>query len=259
MNSILKKIAEHKQQEVAHAKRIQPLSVLRERPAPPVRNFVQALKVSDPAIIAEIKKASPSQGIIRESFDVAAIASTYEKYGACCLSVLTDIHFFQGDPSYLEIAKAHSALPVLRKDFIIDLYQIDESRALGADCILLIVAMLDDHQLYDYCQCAQALGMSVLVESHTESELERAIQLPTPLIGINNRNLHTFQTDLHCTIRLKERVPPDALIITESGIRTRSQIEFMQQAGVHAFLIGESLMRSAEIGGLLQTLVGTKR
>lgn len=258
MNSILKKIAEHKQQEVAHAKRTQPLSTLREQPTAPVRNFEQALKDHDPAIIAEIKKASPSQGVIRASFDVAAIADTYEKHGACCLSVLTDIHFFQGHPSYIEIAKAHSSLPVLRKDFMIDLYQIYESRALGADCILLIVAMLDDHQLYDYCQLAQELGMSVLVESHTELELERAIQLPTPLIGINNRSLHTFKTDIHCTIRLKEHVPPDAFIITESGISNREHIEFMQQSGIHAFLIGETLMRSADIGRLLETLIGAR-
>ncbi|AHE67470.1 indole-3-glycerol phosphate synthase TrpC [Legionella oakridgensis] len=255
MNSILNKIAAHKKEEVAKAKRLRPLATFINDAPLPVRNFVAALQSNKPAIIAEIKKASPSKGIIREDFDVATITKLYAQHGAACLSILTDIHYFQGDPSYLAIAKSLCSLPILRKDFIIDPYQLYESRALGADCILLIVAMLDDVQLQEYCQLALELNMAVLVESHTQEELERALLLPTPLIGINNRSLHTFNTDIRRSIDLKSCIPSEKIVISESGIHTREDIEYLQSHGIHAFLIGETLMRSNDIGRLLQTLL----
>jgi indole-3-glycerol phosphate synthase len=256
MNSILDKIAVQKTEEVAKAKRITPLQAFWEIAPLPVRDFAQSLRANKPAIIAEIKKASPSKGIIREDFDVAEIAAVYEENGAACLSVLTDVHFFQGDAKYLAIAKNNSSLPVLRKDFIIDEYQLHESRALGADCILLIAAMLDDHQLHDYCQLAHELKMAVLVESHTLKELERALTLPTPLMGINNRSLHTFITDLHCSLELNKQIPPDRITISESGINTPQDIELLQAHGINSFLIGECLMRAENIGLMLQSLIG---
>ncbi len=257
MNSILDRIAAHKRQEVNAAKKNKPLCILTQQKEEPTRNFVNALENNlNPAIIAEIKKASPSKGIIREHFDVAEIASIYAQHGARCLSVLTDQEFFQGHPDYLMIAKNSCSLPILRKDFIIDNYQVYESRALGADCILLIVAMLDDYQLLDFCQLAQELNMAVLVESHTKEELERAIKLPTPLIGINNRSLHTFYTDIQLTIELKDRIPQDKLIITESGISTHEDIVFMQKHGINTFLIGEHLMKALNIGNALNLLMG---
>lgn len=252
--SVLKKIAEHKLMEVEVAKKNRPLSSFTDLNRHPTRNFVEALQASKPAIIAEIKKASPSKGIIRQDFDVATIAKIYEDYGASCLSVLTDGHFFQGDPSYLALAKKHCLLPVLRKDFIIDSYQITESRALGADCILLIVDLLSDEQLFDYCQEAHKLNMAVLVESHNHDELQRALKLPTPLIGINNRSLHTFVTDLKTSINLVQDIPDDKIIITESGINSSKDIKLMQDYGIHTFLIGESLMRAANIGEKLLEL-----
>lgn len=255
MPSILERIASHKKQEVEKAKQQRPLSSLYSLESLPVRDFIAALKAQNPAIIAEIKKASPSKGIIRADFDVANIAEIYADKGASALSVLTDIDFFQGDPSYVAIAKSHCQLPVLRKDFIIDAYQVHESRALGADCILLIMAMLDDAELKDYCQLAQALGMAVLVESHTQEELERALPLPTPLMGINNRSLHTFITDLQCSIELAQLVPADKIVITESGINTHADITRMQSHGINTFLIGESLMRAPDIGSLLHELI----
>lgn len=257
MNSILQRIAEHKAQEIDAAKKQYPLSTLIEKPTPPVRPFVHALTArTSPAIIAEIKKASPSKGVIREEFDVTEIARTYAQHGARCLSVLTDEHFFQGHPTYLMQAKEQCNLPILRKDFIIDAYQIAESRALGADCILLIVAMLDDAQLMDFCQLAQEHNMAVLVESHTEEEVHRALKLPTPLIGINNRSLHTFHTDIQLTLQLKNEIPQDKIIITESGIRTREDILLMQAQGINTFLIGEHLMRAPNIGEALDQLMG---
>ncbi|MBL7479945.1 indole-3-glycerol phosphate synthase TrpC [Legionella bononiensis] len=256
MNSILQRIAQYKQEEVAHSKKIKPLSSLSKEHFIEKRDFLAALQhSSSPAIIAEIKKASPSKGLIREDFDVAEIATIYAQNGAKCISVLTDTHFFQGHPDYLALAKLQCNLPVLRKDFIIDPYQIHESLALGADCILLIVAMLDDPQLADFCQLAQELNLSVLVESHTREELERAIKLPTPLIGINNRSLHTFKTDMQLSIQLKQYVPVDKMIITESGINTRDDIKLMQSHGINTFLIGESLMRSKNIGEALKGLI----
>ncbi|MFC3907653.1 indole-3-glycerol phosphate synthase TrpC [Legionella dresdenensis] len=253
MNSILAKIAEHKKQEVALLKERQSLEQLKEISHEP-RNFVGALQGKKPAIIAEIKKASPSKGVIRTDFDVAAIAKIYQQNGASCLSVLTDSQFFQGHSDNLKIARKNTTLPVLRKDFIIDSYQIHESRALGADCILLIVDMLDDYQLMDYCQLAQASGMAVLVESHTRQELERALKLPTPLIGINNRSLHTFVTDINTTIELAADIPADRIIITESGINSSGDIKLMLEHHINTFLIGESLMRAADIGEKLREL-----
>ncbi len=255
MNSILDRIAARKQQEVAQAKKLRSLIALADKTPYPVRDFVSAVRANNPAIIAEIKKASPSKGIIRADFDVATIAKTYASHGASCLSVLTDIDFFQGDPEFLAIAKASCSLPILRKDFIIDAYQLHESRALGADCILLIVALLDDQQLHDYCQLAQALHMAVLVESHSHDELKRALKLPTPLIGVNNRSLHTFSVDIQCSIELKQCIPADKILISESGINTHQDIKLLQAHGINAFLIGESLMRAPDIGHMLQTFL----
>lgn len=255
MNSILERIGDYKQQEVAAAKAKAPLASFDLKSALPVRDFIKGLEQQSPAIIAEIKKASPSKGVIRPSFDVISIAKEYEENGASCISVLTDVHFFQGDPSFLALAKTQTHLPILRKDFIIDPYQIYESRALGADCILLIVAMLDDKQLRDYCQLAQELNMAVLVESHTLAELERALQLPTPLMGINNRNLHTFETNVQLSLDMKQYLPPNKLLITESGINSPQDIQLMQQHGINTFLIGESLMREENIGAKLQQLM----
>lgn len=257
MNSILDNIAAQKAHEVREAKRNRPLSSFADKPALPVRDFIGALNSKKPAIIAEIKKASPSKGIIRADFDVASIAKTYEQHGACCLSVLTDEQFFQGAPEYLAIAKQHASLPALRKDFIIDRYQIHESRALGADCILLIVALLDDQQLLDFCQQAQELSMAVLVESHTREELQRALRLPTPLMGINNRSLHSFVTDLNTSIDLAKDLPSDKMVISESGINTQADIARMLGHGIYHFLIGESLMRSEDPGAALRVLIDT--
>jgi indole-3-glycerol phosphate synthase len=255
MNSILQQIVEQKKKEVAKAKSSNSLHALSMQTPKKQRDFIRALEQhSQPAIIAEIKKASPSKGVIRKDFDVAQIASIYEQYGACCLSVLTDISFFQGHPDYLNTAKKQCKLPVLRKDFIIDPYQIYESFALGADCILLIVALLDKVQLADFCCLAQELQMAVLVESHSREELDRAVLLPTPLIGINNRSLHTFDTDIQLSIHLKDYVPKDKILITESGIHTPEHIQLMQTHGINTFLIGESLMRAPNIGLALQKL-----
>lgn len=257
MNSILHRIYEHKKIEVAQAKKERPLAFLQDKTIARRRDFIAALAQKNPAIIAEIKKASPSKGLIRADFDVAHIAKIYEENGAACLSVLTDISFFQGDPSYLSLAKSHCSLPILRKDFIIDPYQIHESYALEADCILLIVALLDDDQLQDYCQMAQELNMAVLVESHTFEEFERALRLPTPLMGVNNRSLHSFKTDLRISVELKKFLPTDKILITESGINTRQDIELMQTNGIRTFLIGESLMRDKDIGHKLRDFMGS--
>ncbi|USQ13216.1 indole-3-glycerol phosphate synthase TrpC [Legionella lytica] len=258
MNSVLERIAQHKLNEIAQAKKVRPQNSL-EQSQWERRDFIAALKASTTAaIIAEIKRASPSKGLIREDFDVAQIAEIYAQHGARCLSVLTDIEFFQGHPDYLALAKSHCELPVLRKDFILDEYQIYESQSLGADCILLIVALLDDAQLADYCQLAQELNMAVLVESHTREELERALHLPTPLMGINNRSLHTFKTDIQLSINLKDVVPQDRIVITESGINTHTDVALMQANGINTFLIGESLMRAKDIGSALTQLITGK-
>lgn len=225
---------------------------------PPARGFVEALQArieqGNPAIIAEIKKASPSKGVLRENFDPAAIARSYEQHGAACLSVLTDIDFFQGADAHLQAAHAACRLPVLRKDFTIDAYQVYEARALGADCILLIVAALTDEQMRALAALAHELGMDVLVEVHDRSELERALPLETPLIGINNRDLRTFETRLETTLALLPLIPDDRLVVTESGILDVAHVELMRQNGVHTFLVGEAFMRATDPGERLGQL-----
>ncbi|HEU4708273.1 MAG TPA: indole-3-glycerol phosphate synthase TrpC [Methylophilaceae bacterium] len=263
MNDILKKILDTKQQEVSAAAAAKPLAVIRNeaKAASPTRDFTAAIqsRVSkgQPAVIAEIKKASPSKGVIREDFHPAEIAASYEKGGAACLSVLTDRQYFQGSPEYLQQARAACKLPVLRKDFMIDPYQIYESRAMGADCILLIVAALELSQMQELEAVAHELGMAVLVESHDGEELERALQLKTPLIGINNRNLRTFDVTLDTTLNLLEQIPDDRIVITESGIFTRDDVAQMQSRNVHAFLVGEAFMRKPEPGAELASVFNT--
>jgi len=206
------------------------------------------------AVIAEVKKASPSKGVLREHFVPADIAASYERHGAACLSVLTDERFFQGHADYLRQARAACALPVLRKDFMVDAYQVFEARAMGADCILLIAACLDDAQMRDLEACAMTLGMDVLVEVHDGAELERALQLKTPLLGINNRNLRSFEVTLDTTLGLLSRVPAGKLLVTESGILSRADVQRMRAAGVHAFLVGEAFMRAPDPGEALAAL-----
>jgi indole-3-glycerol phosphate synthase len=209
-----------------------------------------------PAVIAEVKKASPSKGVIRSDFDPAAIARSYEKGGATCLSVLTDREFFQGSSDDLVQARAHCRLPVLRKDFVVDRWQVGESAAMGADCILLIVAALDDSELTDLEACARDLGLDVLVEVHDADELQRAMQLRTRLIGINNRDLHTFEVDLRTTLSLLDQVPDDRLLVTESGILSPDDVALIRAHGVHAFLVGEALMRAPDPGEALRRMIG---
>ena len=223
-----------------------------------VRDFAGALRAKlaagRPAVIAEVKKASPSKGVLREHFAPAEIAASYERGGAACLSVLTDERFFQGSALYLQQARAACALPVLRKDFIVDPYQVVQARAMGADCILLIVACLDDGVMAELEAQAHALGMAVLVEVHDGAELDRALRLATPLIGINNRDLRSFEVSLDTTLALLPRFPADRLLVTESGILVRGDVERMRAAGVHAFLVGEAFMRAADPGAALADL-----
>lgn len=252
MTDILSQILTTKAQEVATAKAHIPLSQMQElaKNAPPVRDFVQAirqkLQQGVPAIIAEIKKASPSKGLIRPDFHPAQHAQDYERAGVACLSVLTDEPYFQGSPDYLQQARQAVALPVLRKDFIIDEYQVYQARAWGADAILLIAAALTQEQLEQFEQTAHQLGMAVLLELHDESELAKCQRLTTPLRGVNNRNLRTFEVDLHTTLNLLPHLVPH-IIITESGIRDKNDVDFMRHHGVHTFLIGETFMRAADI------------
>ena len=254
VNDILNRILQTKQQEIAAAMAAQPLPVLLEeaRAVSAPRDFVAAIRtrieMGQPAVIAEIKKASPSRGIIREDFQPAAIAANYEKGGAACLSVLTDRQYFQGSPEYLQQARAACSLPVLRKDFMIEPYQIYESRAMGADCILLIAAALDLARMQALEAAAHELGMAVLVEVHNGAELELALQLKTPLIGINNRNLRTFEVSLDTTLSLLDRVPADRIVVTESGIFTTQDVALMRRNKVNTFLVGEAFMRAAEPG-----------
>lgn len=260
LSDILIKILDRKQVEVSERRAAVPLAELRTQAekAPASRGFLSSLEAKlaqgDPAVIAEIKRASPSKGLIRPDFEPASIAVSYEQAGAACLSVLTDIDFFQGADTYLQQARAASALPALRKDFTIDAYQIYEARALGADCILLIVAALDDNQLKAYSQLAQELGMDALIEVHDEAELERALTCPSRLIGINNRNLRTFETTLDTTIDLLGQVPDDRLLVTESGIHTRVDVKRMREHGVNTFLVGEAFMRAENPGAELSKL-----
>jgi indole-3-glycerol phosphate synthase len=262
MNNILERIVAVKREEIAAAKARRGEEALREQAAlrQDLRGFGQALRrkvdASQAAVIAEIKKASPSKGVLREHFMPAEIAASYERGGATCLSVLTDERFFQGSAAYLEQARAACKLPVLRKDFIVDAYQVFEACAMGADCILLIVACLDDAQLADLEAHAQALGMDVLVEVHDGVELDRALRLKTSLVGINNRNLRSFEVSLDTTLGLLSRVPPDRLLVTESGILSRADVKRMRDAEVHAFLVGEAFMRADDPGNALADLFG---
>ena len=257
---ILERILAVKREEVAAAKSARPLSSIRgdAENMEPARGFVAALKekvgASGTAVIAEIKKASPSKGVIRENFNPAQIAADYAQHGAACLSVLTDKQFFQGDPDYLREARAACALPALRKDFLVDTYQVYEARAMGADAILLIVDALDLAQMRDMEAIAHELGMGVLVESHDAHELDTALQLSTPLIGINNRNLRSFEVDLNTTLSQLARIPQDRLVITESGILESDDVRLMRANGVHAFLVGEAFMRSPSPGAELARL-----
>lgn len=260
MADILKKILKRKAEEVAERSAALPLREVSQRAAamPAARGFVEALEAKiasgDAAVIAEIKKASPSKGVMRADFQPAAIAQSYEQAGAACLSVLTDRDFFQGDDSYLQQVRAVTTLPVLRKDFIIDDYQIYEARALGADCILLIVAALGDAQLREFAGLASHLGLDVLVEVHDGAELERALQLDVHLIGINNRNLRSFETRLATTLELLERIPPERRVVTESGIHTPQDVALMREHGVQAFLVGEAFMVAPDPGAALTAL-----
>ena len=273
MSDILDKILAVKREEVAAAKAAAPLAAIRAEAEAqaPARDFAGSVRskvmprakqgavsladgAGDTAIIAEIKKASPSKGVIRADFRPAEIAADYEKHGAACLSVLTDRQFFQGSEAYLREARAACSLPVLRKDFLVDNYQVYEARAMGADAILLIVAALSLAQMREMEAIAHGLGMAVLVESHDAAELDVALQLTTPLLGINNRNLRTFEVSLNTTLSQLGRIPSDRIVVTESGIVTRDDVELLRDRGVHAFLVGEAFMRAASPGAELARL-----
>ena len=260
MSDILQRIVAVKRDEVAQARRRCGLAELQAQAAAasPARGFAAALRArveaGHPAVIAEVKKASPSKGVLREHFVPADIARSYESGGAACLSVLTDERFFQGCAAYLQQARESCSLPVLRKDFLIDPYQVVEARAMGADCVLLIAACLDDGLMSELEACATEQGLDVLVEVHDGDELERALRLKTPLIGVNNRNLRTFEVSLDTTIGLLPRVPGDRLLVTESGILARADVQRMRLAGVHAFLVGEAFMRAPDPGQALRDL-----
>jgi indole-3-glycerol phosphate synthase len=257
---ILTRILEAKAEELAKAKQAVGLAAMRREAqlAEKPRDFLGALgakiALGRPAVIAEIKKASPSKGVLRERFDPAEIARSYERHGAACLSVLTDRQFFQGESAHLVAARAACALPVLRKDFVIDPYQVYQSRALGADCILLIVAALEPSQMKELEVVAASLGMAVLVEVHDAAELDLALDLATPLIGINNRDLRTFETTLETTLALSPRVPPSRVVIAESGILTPGDVAALRRGDVVAFLIGEAFMRAPDAGKALEEL-----
>ena len=262
MPDILQRILAVKAKEVAAAKTQRPLSAMRIAAAamPEPRDFAGALRAKvaagEAAVIAEIKKASPSRGVLREDFDPVAIAASYAGHGAACLSVLTDQQFFQGSADYLRSARAACSLPVLRKDFMLDAYQVYEASAMGADCILLIVAALNPRRMAELAAIATDLGMAVLVEVHNSVELDRALELKTPLIGINNRNLHTFETRLDVTLGLLKRIPPDRTVITESGILQPADVSLMRDNGVDCFLVGEAFMRAPDPGAELARLFG---
>jgi indole-3-glycerol phosphate synthase len=260
MDDILKRIVAVKHEEVKAARAALPLTAVRREAEQlgSLRDFEAALRAKiaagQSAVIAEIKKASPSKGVIRTDFRPAEIAVSYEQHGAAVLSVLTDAQFFQGAPAYLQQARAACALPVLRKDFMVDEYQVYEARAMGADCILLIAACLEDGQMADLEACAQSLGLAVLVEVHDGAELDRALRLKTPLVGINNRNLRTFEVTLETTLGLLKNVPAERLLVTESGILGRADVQTMRAAQVNAFLVGEAFMRAPDPGAALAEL-----
>lgn len=260
MTDILDKIVAVKREEVAAAAKRKSLAAVRFDAESRVltRDFVGAMRgkiaAGQAAVIAEIKKGSPSKGVLREDFIPADIAQSYAEFGAACLSVLTDQQFFQGCVDFLKQARASCQLPVLRKDFMVDAYQIYESRAMGADAILLIAACLDDAQMKDFEQIARSLDMAVLVEVHDAAELERALKLKTPLVGVNNRNLKTFEVSLDTTLTLMRDIPKDRLLVCESGIHTRDDVLRMGAAGVNAFLVGEAFMRAKEPGEALAAL-----
>lgn len=259
---ILRKIVRRKVEEVAARAEHLPLDRLRRGlgDAPPVRGFADALAMrvdaGRAAVIAEIKKASPSKGVLRPRFFPSEIAASYERAGAACLSVLTDVDFFQGNDGYLAEARGACGLPVIRKDFIIDPYQVYEARAIGADCILLIVACLEDRQLGELSGLAAELGMDVLVEVHDARELDRALRVPGRLVGVNNRDLRTFDVRLETTIGLLENIPRDRLAVSESGIHTREDVARLRRHGVNAFLVGEAFMRAEDPGSMLSELFG---
>ena len=257
---ILERILAVKREEVAQAKAAKPLAVIEAeaRAQPPARDFVGAIRArvaaGQPAVIAEIKKASPSKGVIRADFRPSEIAADYAAHGAACLSVLTDRQFFQGAPAYLQAARAACGLPVLRKDFLVDPYQFVEARAMGADAILLIAAALDLATMQAFEATADELGLGVLVEVHDGDELERALQLKTPLIGINNRNLRTFDVSLQTTLDLLPRLPPGRVVVAESGVLTGEDVTVLRDHQVHAFLVGEAFMRAPQPGEALARL-----
>ena len=260
MSDILHKIVAVKREEIAASLKKRSLVAMRADAESRVltRDFIGALRTKiaagRPAVIAEVKKASPSKGVLRADFIPADIAQSYAEHGAACLSVLTDRQFFQGEPDFLKQARASCDLPVLRKDFMVDPYQIYESRAMGADCVLLIAACLDDAQMAELEAIARSLDMAVLVEVHDRPELERALRLKTPLVGINNRNLRTFEVSLETTLSMLADVPADRLLVTESGILSAADVRRMREAGIHAFLVGEAFMRASDPGEALAAL-----
>jgi indole-3-glycerol phosphate synthase len=259
-STILRKIIARKREEVATLKQRDSIGSLEQRIADqsPVRGFARALQervaAAEPAVIAEVKKASPSKGVIRADFQPAQIAASYQSGGASCLSVLTDVDFFQGSDAYLQEARAACDLPVLRKDFTVDPYQVIEARAIGADAVLLIVAALEGDQMQELAHTAAELGLDVLVEVHDRAELERALELDTSLIGINNRDLHTFETRLETTLELLPYVPADHVVVTESGIHTAEDVALMRNHQVYSFLVGEAFMRAPEPGEKLREM-----
>jgi len=259
VNNILSDIVAHKHTQIEQAKRLCPPSALEDQlhDAPPVRDFVEALRAADGiGLIAEIKKASPSAGLIRHDFNPVEIASVYQRHGASCISVLTDEHFFHGHLDDMKAVRRSVSIPVMRKDFLLDRYQILEARAAGADCVLLIAECLDDSVLADLYQYATALGMTSLIEIYRPENLDRVLKLQPALLGVNNRNLETFITDLEHTILLARRIPRDVHLVSESGIRTREDLLRLRTAGVAAVLVGETLMRSPDIGSRIDELLG---